>query len=130
MLQGHTNDVDEVRFSPDGQLLATCGTDQTIRLWDIQTGQALKILQGHTNSVCSIAFGFEAQRLIIISGSEDETVKFWDIQTGEYFETLRMPRPYEGMNITEVEGLTAAQKTALKALGAIETDHLYGSEFS
>ena len=55
---------------------------------------------------------------MIVSGSEDETIKFWNIKTGECMNTLRNPRPYEGMNITGVTGLTEGQKGALINLGA------------
>jgi WD40 repeat protein len=57
---------------------------------------------------------------ILASGSQDNTIKFWDIDTGECLKTLRVPRPYEGMNIVGVTGLTAAQKLTLRALGAVE----------
>jgi WD40 repeat protein len=120
VLDGHTNGVEDVCFSPDGKYLATCSVDQTIRLWDAQTGETLEILEGHTNSVCSITFGFNDQNLIIISGSEDETIRFWDIQTGDCVKVLNIPRPYEGMNITGVKGVTEAQIDTLKALGAVE----------
>ena len=43
----------------------------------------------------------------------------WDIQTGECIKKL-INKPYAGMNITGVKGLTEAEKAALKALGAIE----------
>ena len=39
---------------------------------------------------------------------------------GDLLRTLRAPRPYEGMNITGTEGLTEAQKSSLKTLGAVE----------
>ena len=57
----------------------------------------------------------------IFSASFDETIKDWDIETGKCLKTLRVPRPYEGMNIAGVTGLTEAQKITLKALGAVET---------
>jgi len=47
-------------------------------------------------------------------------MKLWDVETGTCIKTLQGLRPYEGMNITGVKGLTAAQKEGLKALGAIE----------
>ena len=55
----------------------------------------------------------------LASSSADETIKLWDVKTGECLKTLLAPRPYESMNIKGVEGLTAAQKAKLCALGAI-----------
>jgi WD40 repeat protein len=81
-------------------------------------GGVLKTLQGHTDWVRSVTFNPDGQTLA--SGSTDETIKLWDINTEECIETLRAERPYEGMNITRVRGLTEAQKTTLKALGAVE----------
>jgi WD40 repeat protein len=58
----------------------------------------------------------------LISGSQDETVKLWNLETTDCFETWRPPRPYEGMNISRVTGLTAAQKSTLRLLGAIDVE--------
>jgi len=44
----------------------------------------------------------------------------WNPQSGEHLRTLRRDRPYERLNISGVKGLTEAQKTTLRALGAIE----------
>ena len=47
-------------------------------------------------------------------------VKLWDAQTGSCLNTLKSERPYEGMNISGTKGFTETQRTALKALGAID----------
>lgn len=78
----------------------------------------MRTLQGHTKAVLSVAFSFKGE--IIASGSDDGTIKLWDVQTGECLNTLTTPRPYESMNITGVAGLTEAQRSTLKALGAVE----------
>ncbi len=44
----------------------------------------------------------------------------WDLHSGAPLQTIRRDRPYERMNITGIRGLTAAQRTALLALGAVE----------
>ncbi|WP_251960483.1 WD40 domain-containing protein [Nostoc commune] len=118
-LQEHTNRVWSVAFSPDGQTLASASADQTVKLWDVHNGKCLKTLQG-ANWVRSVAFSLDGQTLIC--GSQDETIKLWDVLTGDCLRTLRSPRPYEGMNITGVTGLTAAQLMTLKALGAVEEE--------
>ncbi|WP_431659214.1 WD40 repeat domain-containing protein [Pantanalinema rosaneae] len=59
--------------------------------------------------------------LAIFSGSFDETVKHWSLETRSCLSTLRVPRPYEGMNISHVTGLNEVQRTTLKALGAVNS---------
>jgi WD40 repeat protein len=118
-LQGHTNWINSLCFSPGGTILASAGADQTIRLWDMTTGQALQTWLGHTSSVQSVCFSPNGQALA--SGSADGTIKFWEVKTGDCLKTLNAGRPYEQMNITGVTGLTPAQIAVLKELGAVET---------
>jgi len=87
VLCGHTNWVRSVSFSPDGQLLGSSSDDQTIRLWDANTGEYLKTLQGHTSSVLSIAFSSNGGSLI--SGGHDQIVKLWDTNTGQCLKSLQ-----------------------------------------
>jgi WD40 repeat protein len=56
---------------------------------------------------------------IIASSSEDQTIRLWNVETGECLKILRTPRPYEGMNITGVVGLTESVRSSLLALGTI-----------
>ena len=137
-LQGHTELVWSVAFSPDGSTLASSSFDRTIRLWNVTTGQCLKTLQEHTSGVSSVAFkpisisvtsdvsthsgaGLpQEDSPLLASSSLDETIKIWQVEMGECLKTLRAERPYEGMNITGVTGLTEAQKATLKTLGAVE----------
>jgi WD40 repeat protein len=117
-LLGHTRDVYSVAFSADGIGLATGGDDRTVRIWDTNTGECKAILSGHQGSVQSVVYSPDS--LTLASGSEDETIGIWDIKTARCLKRLRADRPYEGMNITGVTGITEAQKVALKILGAID----------
>jgi WD40 repeat protein len=119
-LTGHTNWIGSVSFSPEGQLLASGSSDCTVQLWEVRTGKLLHTLTGHTSRVGSVSFSPNGQTLA--SGSSDETIKLWNLQTGECWKTLRSERPYEGMNIKGVKGLTAATIATLKVLGAVEWD--------
>ncbi|MGK7876933.1 MAG: NB-ARC domain-containing protein [Xenococcaceae cyanobacterium] len=112
----HTNQVLSLAWSPNRQVLASGSTDQTIKLWDIHEGKCLRTFTEHTSQVQSVAFSPDGQ--ILASSSSDETIKLWDVHTGECLKTLRSDRPYEGMNITGVTGLTEAQRATLCALGA------------
>jgi WD40 repeat protein len=55
-LEGHSDNIGEVVFSPDGRLVAATSDDGTIRIWDSVTGIELQTLTGHTNHVWAVAF--------------------------------------------------------------------------
>ena len=117
-LLGHTRQVRSVAFSPSQPWVASCGDDTTVRLWNVETGECEQILNGHTRAVWTVAFSPDG--LHLASCSEDETVRLWRVKPGTGSRILRPQRPYEKMNITNVVGLTIAQRNTLKLLGAIE----------
>jgi WD40 repeat protein len=55
-LREHTREIRQIAWSPDGRQLASGSNDQTVRLWDGTTGQALHTLTAHTKEVFSGAF--------------------------------------------------------------------------
>lgn len=69
-----------------GTLIATAGFDQTIKLWDFETGTYLKTLQGHIAPVVAVVISPDGQT--IASASYDQTVKIWDAGTGNCLKTL------------------------------------------
>ncbi|KAF4631978.1 hypothetical protein G7Y89_g6154 [Cudoniella acicularis] len=75
-----------VAFSPDGQLLASVSDDNTIRLWDINTGALHSVLEGHSGSAIAVAFSPDGQ--LLASGSIDNTVRLWDTNTNASHGTL------------------------------------------
>lgn len=125
-LQGHSDSVLAAAFHPHGRILARSSVDRSIRLWDIETGQCVKILQGHTDTIWAVAFLNDGNTLV--SSGYDERLKFWDVRTGRCIKNLIVPGPYEGMNISGATGLTQAQKTTLKVLGAIEEPTIYSEQ--
>ncbi len=86
VLRGHRQDVFTVAYSPDGQTIASGGGDNTIRLWNANTGAHLRTLHGHTNRIMSVAYSPDSQTLA--SGSEDSTIRIWDANTGAHLRTL------------------------------------------
>jgi WD40 repeat protein len=85
-LTGHTLNVWCVRFSPDGQRLASASFDHTIRIWNAETGTPLRVLSGHTQAVVHIAFSPDGESLA--SGGDDSTVRLWRVRDGALLATL------------------------------------------
>jgi WD40 repeat protein len=122
-MQAHSSPVLSVTYSPDGHMLASGGADATVKLWQVATGQCDQTLFGHEKWVRSL--NFDPKGRILASCSQDETIRLWQVGRLDKAETVclstfRVPRPYEGMNIEGVTGLTLAQKASIRQLGAIE----------
>ena len=118
VLRGHLDAVLSVAFSPKDNTLVSGSKDNTIKIWNIETGQCNRTLENHKNAVVSIDFSPDGKT--IVSASRDETIRLWDIEKGDCLREFTVNKPYKGMNITGVKGLTDAQRETLKALGASE----------
>jgi WD40 repeat protein len=80
-LQGHTDDINSVAFSPDGRLIVSGSDDHTIRIWDTGTGQTVVgPLYAHSGlfGVRSVAFSSDGKR--VVSGGSDALVRIWDAE--------------------------------------------------
>jgi WD40 repeat protein len=75
-LIGHTAEVTQIAFSPDGRRIATTSFDGTIKLWDTATGREVFTLRGHTAGVVALAFSPGGRQ--IVSGGIDYTARVWD----------------------------------------------------
>jgi WD40 repeat protein len=80
-LQGHTNGVFNVAFSPDGKYVATASKDHTAKLWDAATGKEIRTFKGHNLVVYSVTFSPDSK--LLATTSEDQTVRVWDVETGK-----------------------------------------------
>ncbi|MGB3403803.1 MAG: hypothetical protein WBA77_14030 [Microcoleaceae cyanobacterium] len=75
-LEGHNDVIWDISFSPNGQLIASGGVDQTIKLWTPQ-GKLLATLKSHNGSITGLFFSPDGTRLV--SASKDKTIKIWDL---------------------------------------------------
>jgi WD40 repeat protein len=66
--------------------LASCSSDQTIKIWDIYDGNLIKTLVGHRSFVNCIVV---INSIYLASGSDDKTVKIWNTDTGNLKYTLK-----------------------------------------
>src|SRR5947209_3413574 len=91
-LTGHTSHVWSVCVSADGKRVLTSSSDSTLRLWDADTGQCLRVFEGHAGRV---AFGaaLSPDGKLVLSGSDDKTLRLWDVDTGKELRKLTGPGP-------------------------------------
>jgi hypothetical protein len=84
----HQDVIQDVAFSPDGKLLASCGYDRVIKVWDVAgaTKKELHTLKDHSDSVYAVAFSPDGK--LLASAAADRAVKVWDVATGKRLYTL------------------------------------------
>lgn len=79
-LHGHQKQVNQVTFSPDGRLIASCGFDNCVKVWRARDGSFITTLRGHVGPVYMCVFSGDSRMLC--SASKDTTVKIWDMRDG------------------------------------------------
>ena len=86
VIKGHGKGISKVAFSRDAKLIASAGTDNTIKIWDVATQRELKTLTGHTAGIESMDFSPDGR--LLASASDDGSTFLWDANTGEHLLTL------------------------------------------
>ncbi len=85
-LEGHTGSVEAVAVSPDGRFIVSGSWDNTLKVWDTDSGRLLRSLEGHTSGVKAVAISPDGRW--IVSGSEDQTLKVWEADSGRLLRSL------------------------------------------
>ena len=86
IFEGHSQSVQSVAYSPDGNYIVSGAADNTVKVWDAKIGQLIRTFEGHSQSVQSVAYSPDGN--YIVSGSGDNTVKVLDAKTGQLIRTL------------------------------------------
>ena len=106
-----------VAWSPDGKRLVSGGSDGMLCWWEAGSGHRLWARKAHQGMVYALKVSPDGHRLA--SCGEDGAILLWNLESGEHLQTVRLERPYERLDITGIRGINQAQKTTLRALGAI-----------
>jgi len=110
---GHTDDINSIEISPDGNFMASASNDKTIIIWDLNSGKIHKTLTGFEWKVTSIKYSSDGK--YIIGGCNDGVSKIFDISTGKAVTELKEM----GKNVRDVsisrDGTTALVATHMDA---------------
>jgi WD40 repeat protein len=83
-LDGHTDQINRIAFSPNGELIASASDDETVRIWK-RNGELFRTLQ-HDDNVRQATFSPDGT--IIASASKDKTLRIWRVADGTLLDTL------------------------------------------
>ena len=103
---------------PSGERLVSGGGDGTLRWWEVQSGECVRVREAHQGTVQALKVSPDGS--LLASCGDDGAIRLWDLESGEPLQTLRRDRLYERLTITGIRGLTEAQQASLRALGAFE----------
>ena len=98
IFSGHRRSISTVKFNPAGTILASAGecivascllltqrrvrklaADKTIKLWDLDTAELIKTLEGHAEGISDVAWSSDGDYLA--SASDDKEIWIWSIET-------------------------------------------------
>ena len=82
----HSDTVFGVSFSPDGKMLASCGADKFVKVFEVPTGKFIKSFEGHTHHVLDV--GWKSDGKFLASAGADNAIKVWNFETGEQARTM------------------------------------------
>jgi small GTP-binding protein len=82
----HAELVRRVAITMDGQLVVSGSGDETVKVWNLEAGECIATLKGHTSTVVGVAVTPDGRRAV--SGSSDKTVRVWDVEAGECTATF------------------------------------------
>jgi WD40 repeat protein len=105
-----------LHYSPDGRYLAIGRSDGTVEIMDVASQRIDRTLRAHQSWVRSVAIS--PCNRYLLSASEDETICLWNVDTGGLISIHRSSKPYCGMNISGVTGISPATINSLESLGA------------
>src|SRR5271166_3377270 len=120
--------VKGVAITPDGLRAVSASDDHTLRVWDLESGQSVRTLEGHSSSVNGVAITPDGRRAI--SASWDHTLRVWDLESGKELALLTADSPTASCAVsldgrTIVAGDAAGNMHILKMEGFGPDQHIH-----
>ena len=109
-LSGHTNHVWDICNMGESNII-TGSQDQTVRMWDIRSGECIQTLKGHTNTVHCVHLHSKSGYLL--TGSWDGTVRIWDITTPQTYKSIAQILHGEDVGVGDLVELDAGRMLSI-----------------
>ena len=87
LLAGHTDRIQSITWSRNGQLIASSGLDRIIRLWEVGQDHPRAVPKGHTAPINGLAFTPDSSS--ILSGSDDGSLRVWGVSHGQLVRLIQ-----------------------------------------
>ncbi len=98
-LKGHQKNIGAIDVSPDGKIIASAGEDQTIKLWQRETGKLIYSFVGVNEPLQTLAISPNGKS--IIAGGLDGRISQWQLETKQYkssfFARVNAPHSHDGV---------------------------------
>jgi hypothetical protein len=85
-ITGHTDEVTALAVTPDGRQVVSASDDETLRVWNLSSGEVRRTLIGHTGGVTAVAVTPNGRQ--VVAASRDRTLKVWNLCSGAEQRTL------------------------------------------
>lgn len=89
----HTSDVYRFDITSDGKFLASTSQDCTVRIWDLQAGKVIKLLEESNDPTYDVAYSADGKQLAVVG--DDGFLRIW--RTSDYKLTLTRKLASEGL---------------------------------
>jgi RNA polymerase sigma factor (sigma-70 family) len=108
-------------FAPNSKTLASGGSarDHIVRLWDVEKGELIRTLRGHSDEVAGLSFSPDGKTLASTGGMNDTTVRYWDVATGQLRLTVNKAKEGSKDGTEAVDGNWQSWPMALSPDGKI-----------
>jgi WD40 repeat protein len=100
-LEGHFSNVISVAITSDNTKIVSGSRENTIKIWDMNTGKLLNTLQGH------FAVAITSDNTKIVSGSRENTIKVWDLDQLRYYLNNKFDSSISSIALSKSKNLIA-----------------------